>query len=346
MSSKTAPVAPTLGTGEAFSRFGKWCAAQPLQTALLAGSIATLVWFFCFVHIWVNGAQTTLEWSLHAWNHGNGEQYHGRFVPLASIVFVWLRRGRYVAAPKQASNWGLLWVALGIFCCIVGARCLQPRFALLALPFLFYGATLFLWGRHVARLALFPCVFLLFMIPFASLEQATFKLQFIVTGAIEMLTRMIGMSVQAVGTTLTARDGSFNFEIAEGCSGIRSLSAMSMLTAVFVHFQVDRLWKKIVIFGASLVFAIIGNIGRIFVVVLVARYINPTLASGLVHDYSPFLIFPFVVVSMASFSKLLNLDWKKVSDRWLKNAPAQPSDFIQEENKPAEKPGAPISYDY
>ena len=52
MSSKTASAASTLGLGEALSRFGRWCAAKPLQAALLAGSIATFVWFFFFVHIW------------------------------------------------------------------------------------------------------------------------------------------------------------------------------------------------------------------------------------------------------------------------------------------------------
>lgn len=347
MSSKTAtPAPPPLDASDAFARFGRWCASKPLQFALLLGCVGTLIYFYFFVHVWVNGAQTTVKWAMNAWSHRGGEQYHGRFVFFVSMILVWIRRDRYAAAPKSTSNFGLFWLVIGVACFVVGGRCLQPRFALLALPFIFYGATLFLWGRHVARLTLFPCAFLFFMIPFPSLEQATFPLQFVVTGTVEFLTRLIGMSVQAVGTTLTARDGSFNFEIAEGCSGIRSLSAMSMLTAVYVHLTQDRLWKKGVIFCASLLFAIIGNIGRIFIVVLVARYINPELAAGLVHDYSAFLIFPVAVMGMTGFSKLVNLDWNKVSQKWLKNDSKPPEDFTKEENKPAAKPTAPISYDY
>ena len=346
MSSKNAPSPAPFGFGEACSRFRRWCAAQPLQAALLAGCLAVLIVFYFFVHIWVNGVQTTFVWAIKAWNYAGGEQFHGRFVLPVSLFLVWLRRARYAAAPKSQSNWGLLWLAIGVGCFVIGARCLQPRFALLALPFIFYGTTLFLWGRHVARLALFPCVFLLFMIPLPSMEQSTFKLQFLVTGTVEFLTRLVGMSVQAVGTTLTARDGSFNFEIAEGCSGIRSLSAMSMLTAVYVHLTQDRLWKKAVIFCASLLFAIFGNIGRIFVVVLVARYISPDLASGLVHDYSAFLIFPIAVMGMTAFSKLVNLDWKKISGPAMSPAAKPVADFTEEENKPAAKPGGPISYDY
>ena len=342
MSSKTAPASAPIGFGEACSRFGCWCAAQPVQAALLTGCLAVLVVFYFFVHIWVNGAQTTFVWAMKGWDGHGGKQYHGRFVLIVSLFLVWLRRARYAAAPKSQSGWGLLWLAIGVACFVVGARCLQPRFALLATPFIFYGATLFLWGRHVARLALFPCVFLLIMIPLPSMEQSTFKLQFLVTGTVEFLTKLLGMSVQAVGTTLTARDGSFNFEIAEGCSGIRSLSAMSMLTAVYVHLTQDRFWKKALIFAASLLFAIFGNIGRIFIVVLVARYINADLAGGLVHDYSAFLIFPIAVMGMTAFSKLVNLDWNKIT-----GSAAKPiADFTGEENKPAAKPGGPISYDY
>ena len=117
MSQKPAPAAP-IGFGEACSRFGRWCAAKPVQAVLLAGSLAIFVWFFFFVHLWVNGAKTAATWALDAWSLGTGEQYHGRFVPLVSIFLVWLRRDRYFAAPKSGSNWGLLWVAFGIICFI------------------------------------------------------------------------------------------------------------------------------------------------------------------------------------------------------------------------------------
>ena len=347
MSTTPAPAAAPFGFGEACSRFGRWCAAKPAQALLLAGCLATFVWFFFFIPIWRNGEWTTFVWALHAWDHKTGEQYHGRFVPLVSIFLVWLRRDRYAAAPKAGSNWGLLWLAIGIVSFVLGARCLQPRFALLATPFLFYGAALFLWGRHVARLALFPCVFLLFMIPVASFEQGTFRLQFIITGAIGFMAKLVGISVQAVGTTLTARDGSFNFEIAEGCSGVRSLSAMSMLTAVYVHLTQDRFWKKAFIFCASLLFAIFGNVGRLFTILLVAKYISPKLAGGLYHDYSGFLFFPIAVMGMTAFGKLVNLDWKKIADSGMAPATKPLADFTEEENKPAEKKeGGPISYDY
>ena len=298
--------------------------------------------------MWVLGAQSTVTWALTAWSDF-GEQFHCHFPIFISTYLVWHHREKIAAAPKGSSWWGLACVGLGIVVFVVGARCLQPRMALVAMPILFYGATLFLWGRHVARIILFPCVFLLFMIPVAALQQATFRLQFVITGSIELLAHLVGMSVQAIGTTLTARDGSFNFEIAEGCSGIRSLAAMSMLTAVYVHLTQDVFWKKAVIFGASLVFAIVGNIGRLFTVILFARFISPELAGGMYHDYSGFLFFPIALLAMTGFARLVNLDWQRVAAVAMKpEAPllVEPGDTAAPAPKPAEKSPSPISYDY
>src|SRR5581483_2785865 len=196
---------------------------------------------------------------------------------------------------------------------VLSARCIQGRLALTAAPFLVYGIVEFLWGKKVARIVLFPCAFLIFTIPFAALEQATFRLQFVITGIVGFLTNILGIGIQAIGTTLNATDGIFNFEIAEGCSGIRSLTAMAMLTAVFVHLTQDKFWKKIVIFGGSIVFAIIGNVGRIFTVILVAKFYDPKIASGIYHDYSGYVFFPFAVLAMLGFSKLVNLNVKHLT---------------------------------
>jgi len=189
----------------------------------------------------------------------------------------------------------------------LSARCLQPRLALGSLPFLIYGSVLYLWGREVARSFLFPCAFLIFLIPFGAMEQATFRLQFVITSAIGFLSKLVGLHIDAVGTTINASDGKFNFMIAEGCSGIRSLTAMAMLTAIYVHVTQDRLWKKIAIFAFSIVFAIAGNIGRLFGVVLVAKFVDPKVALGIYHDYSGWIFFPVALLAMLAFSKVLNL---------------------------------------
>lgn len=340
-----APVSPSqsLTFGEAMARFGRWVQSEPLQAALLAASFGTLVYFFGWAGLWVNASQSTARWAWTAWA---GEQVHGRLILPISLVLAWLQKDKILAAVKKGSGAGIFYLVVGVLFFVVGARCLQPRLALISLPFLLYGATLYLWGKAVARLILFPVVFLVFMIPVAAMEQATFQLQFVITNTIALLSKLIGISIQAVGTTLTARDGSFDFEIAEGCSGVRSLAAMSMLTAVYVHLTQDTLWKKVVIFGASLMFAIVGNVGRLFTIILVARFINPHFAGDIYHDYSGFLFFPVGVLAMTGFARLVNLDWKQ----YFIPAPAatgsKPAIASASSEDAAQPKASPISYDY
>jgi exosortase/archaeosortase family protein len=84
---------------------------------------------------------------------------------------------------------------------------------------------------------------------------------------------------------------------------------MMMLAALYVHFTQKEMWKKGVIFASSLGFAWIGNLVRLFSVVLFARFINPEIAGNQYHDYSGFVFFPIAVAAMVGFSNLLNRNW-------------------------------------
>src|SRR6267143_4439788 len=237
-----------------FQRIAESVRREPLSALLLATIFVTFVYFFGFAPLFIrgtfiNGTASVAAWAWQAWTSGPaGNQEHSRLVPFISLGLVWYHRKEIKNAIKLGSNSGLIFVALGIVLFLLAARCLQPRLALGSLPFLIYGAVLYLWGKQVARIILFPCAFLIFLIPFGAIEQATFRLQFVITSAIGFLSKLVGLHIDAVGTTLNASDGRFNFMIAEGCSGIRSLTAMAMITAIFVNLTQDRLWKKIVIF--------------------------------------------------------------------------------------------------
>ena len=307
-----------------FDRVNDFLRREPLGALLLATILATFIYFFgvapLFIRgIFIHGASSVFAWAWQAWNPGMNQE-HSKLVPLIFLWLIFYHRKQLAAAPKEGSNAGLFFILIGIVLFVLGARCLQPRMALGSLPFLIYGGVFYLWGKQVARIILFPCAFLIFLIPFGAVEQATFRLQFVITSAIGFLSKLVGLQIDAVGTTLTATDGRFNFMIAEGCSGIRSLTAMAMITAIYVHLTQDRLWKKIVIFAFSVIFAIVGNIGRLFTVVLVAKFIDPKLAAGIYHDYSGYIFFPVALIAMYLFSKLVN--WKP-SNKATTRAPVQ-----------------------
>ena len=326
---------PPLEPGEALSRFAKWCAAQPAAAALLAGCTGAVVWFLGVFPAFRTGTRSAMVWASEAWNSENNQEHSWFILPIVAWL-IWAHREEIQRARKEPSNAGLAWVAAGVLTFLLAARTLQPRIAIFALPLLTYGGVRYLWGRATARVFVFPCLFMLFMVPVGGFVQGTVSLQLLVSSSVKVLSSLIGVQVATDGTGIRSLDGTFSFDIAEGCSGIRSLMAMITLSALYVHFTQREAWKQWVIFGSSIVFALIGNIGRVFSVVVVAKFINEKLAGGLYHDWSGFVFFPIAVGAMVGFAKLLNLDWRKVA-----------AEAVKPETPPsAKKSDGPISYDY
>ena len=301
------PVSDSKSPVNWFQTTGDWAKRDPIAVLLLVTITATLVYFFGFVKLFTNGSLSTWIWAWQAWNPETNYE-HAKIIPLITVFLVWYARDKLKVAPVGTSRWGWLFIGVGLFLFVAGARTLQARLALTALPFLLFGVVLCVWGRHVARILLFPIAFLFFMVPLNFLTQATTKLQFIETGVASAICNFFGLAVYTVGTSVNAANEAFHFQIDEGCSGIRSLMAIAMLSAVYGHLSQNRLWKKLAIFAAALVFAIIGNTGRLVSIMLIARFFGQDLAGGPYHVISGYLSFPFAIAAMLLFGKLLNIN--------------------------------------
>ena len=329
------PVPVTSSIASEFSGALKWCRENPIAVVLAGTILGTLAFFFGVPHFYQYHSESVARWAWLAWNPEQNQE-HSKLVPLIALYLVWVHREEILKAPKQGDWKGLIFVTGGILLFLLSVRCIEARMALMAVPFLLWGSILFLWGNKVARILFFPCAFLIFLIPFGAVEQATFKLQFIITGIVSAISNLVGIHiVPDMGTTLIAQDNSFRFEVIGDCSGIRSLTALTMLSTVYSHLTQKELWKKIVIIACSAFFAIIGNVGRILTILFVAKLFNKDIAGGAYHTYSGWIIFPFAIAAMLGVDKLVNLDYS----RFMASSPSSTS-----ENKPAGKDGG--SYDY
>ena len=340
----TPPARDPISVSEAFAALGKWCTRRPFDAALLVGVLGTLIYFFGFYDYAMAGTKSTMVWASEAWN-SNNDLEHGWLIFPAAIVVGWFHREEIMALPKRGSWTGLLMVLFGVFTFVVGIRTLQPRIALVALPMLIFGSAWMLWGWAVARKIAFPCVLLLFMIPVGFILNHTEPLQRLVASVVEKMCDLLGLSIDRNGVTLMAADGSFQCEVAGGCSGIRSLMAMTLLSAVYVHFTQNTLWKKLFIFACSLPFAVIGNIARVFTIVLFSKFISVSVGTGPYHDISGFLVtIPIALFLMVQLGNLLSRDWSDTIGRFLQPPPPDgPATPGQGKATPAK---SPISYDY
>lgn len=325
-------------------RLGRWCRGNPVAALLLATLLGVLGYFYFGLKAFMAMHHSAAQWIMSGWNAENDQEHCWGIIPVAAGL-VLLRWREIAAMPKKGGNSGLWFVAIGVVLFVTGIRCAEARYTILAMPPLVYGITRFLFGPQVSRLVLFPSAFLLFMMPLGGVVQGTVPLQLMTAKAIRLLSSLFGIPILVDGSNISSPDGRFQpMEIAGGCSGIRSLMAMMTLAALYAYFTMRGPVRGMILFGSSLVFAVLGNFARVFSVVLFARFVDAKTATGLYHDYSGLVFFPVAVAAMVGFGSLLNRDWEKLFRGWFAPAPAAP---VTRSDLP--KTGGdekPLPYDY
>lgn len=310
LSSKpAAPAPPPAGHTLAL----EWARANPVSAGLVGAFLAVLAVFYTAIPLFPTAKKTLLTplaWIRSAWNPETHYE-HGPLVPLIILFLVWNALPKLRGVVPRSSLVGLVPLGFGILLYLLSERVLQPRIAWMGLPFLLWGGVLYVAGWRVARVLLFPIACVFFMIPVPGIDQTTVKMQVLATQAAAAICNLIGIKMIASGVTLRAVDESFQFQVIGDCSGINSLMAITLMTAIFAHLTQDRLWKKIVLFASSVPVAVIGNFARLTSIMIVAKCFGQNVAGGWFHEVSAYIIsFPFAFGALCVVNKLLN--WRTV----------------------------------
>ncbi|MDC0314947.1 exosortase/archaeosortase family protein [bacterium] len=248
-------------------------------------------------------------WAWFACNSENGF-LHGRFIPFAFFIMCGLGWKRAKDEVIRPNNWGLVVLVFGLLLFLISVRTIQPRIGIIGIPFTILGSLYFLFGYRVTRHFVFPAFFCWFAMPVPGLETAlTGRLQVMVTEFCFHMGQFVGMDLVRQGSTITlASAGGESMDIAEGCSGIRSLMALTMIAAVFANYTQKTLWKKAVLFASALPLAIIGNFGRIFTILIIAQLGYADFAMKTYHDWAGLLLFfPIALSGLYLGDYLLNI---------------------------------------
>jgi len=291
-----------------------------LLLALVIGSV-----FFLF-HYQGNTLDTkvlghsALSWMVERWTDDieyGGDYSHGWLIPIMSLYVVWSRRKQLSAAEKNISYAGLAVVVGCLLLHWLGAKSQQTRLSLFALVGLTWGIPYYLYGWQVAKKLIFPCAYLIFCVPFNFLDSVTHPLRIFATEVAAVLLNGTGIAVEASGARLhSLTPGGFDLDVADACSGIRSLIAITALTAIYANITQREAWKQWVIFFMSIPLAIIGNIVRIFTTGIVAEAFGTDMAMQLYHDFSGFIIFMVVFILLISVGSMLDRKWLEEKKRW------------------------------
>ena len=233
---------------------------------------------------------------------GNSLEYMGHVfaVPIFSLWSVVWRRGEFRKAAGAWSYRGCGWVCLFLMVAWVADGCGYERVNQISLIGLLWSVPYALWGREVGRLMLFPAWVFLFTVPLTLVLDGFigFLRTFAAATAVGILNGF-GMEIMREGTLVGALTPGkeFRLNIADECSGIRSLFAIMMMTSTYAHFVLKSKLKRWLLFALSIPIAVLGNMIRILLVCLVAYYTGEEAAAGFFHTYSGYVVY-FIAVSV------------------------------------------------
>jgi exosortase len=234
---------------------------------------------------------------------------HGFFVPAFSLFILWQDRAHLAALPRRPSSWGLLITALALVVLIVGSLGAELFLSRVSFVIVIAGLIVFFLGWRFFRAVLFPWAFLLLMIPIPAIlfNQITFPLQILASKAAATILPVLGVPVLREGNVINLP--AMPLEVAQACSGIRSLLSLGTLAIIYGYLMESRNWLRTVLALASIPIAVVANGMRIVGTGLLVQYWDPDKAEGFFHAFSGWLIFVVSLGLLFLLHKLLVLAW-------------------------------------
>jgi exosortase len=230
---------------------------------------------------------------------------HGFFIVPLAIYFAWQRRDAIAAAPVRPSLLGAVVVAGSLFLLaagLLGAELFLSRVSILGT---IAGAILFLFGWNLLRLLIFPLAFMLLMVPLPAIifNKIAFPLQLLASHVGEYTVRSLEIPILREGNVLILANATL--EVAEACSGIRSLVSLFTLGIVFGYFVDHRPWVRTVIALSAIPVAILANGLRVASAGVAAHNFGTAGVEGLFHEFSGWVVFVIAFLMMFALQRLL-----------------------------------------
>jgi len=216
---------------------------------------------------------------------------HGFLIPFFAAYLLWDKRGE-LQSTVVAPSWAGVWlVALGLFVLLMGVFGADLFLQRTSFMLLAAGLVWTLLGRAMLGHIKFVLFVLLLAIPLPAVlfNQITFPLQLLASRLASVLLPLAGVPVLREGNVIQLP--SMQLEVAEACSGIRSLMSLFTVAVIYGYFLERVTWRRVVLALASIPIAVAANVARIFGTGLCVQYWDPEKALGFFHEFSGWLMF-------------------------------------------------------
>ena len=234
----------------------------------------------------------------HDWATDDNYSHGFLVVPIVAYL-AWQRRDALKASAADARAYGLAIVGASLFVLAAGVLGSELFLSRVSMIGVLAGAILFVGGWPLMKPLSFPIGLLLVTIPIPAIifNQVAFPLQLLASRFGEGALGMAGVPVLREGNLLVLAD--ITLEVAEACSGMRSLMSLLTVGILIGYFGDRRGSVRILISVATVPIAILTNAIRVAGTGIAAHYIGARAAEGFLHAFSGWLV--FVVALMLVF---------------------------------------------
>jgi len=238
------------------------------------------------------------------WSTDDNDSHGFCIIPLA-LFFLWERRDRLREIVPRPSIFGVPLLLFGGFVLLAGLYGADRFLPRVSMIFVLAGSIVFVWGWSMLKAVAFPLGFLVLMIPLPALifNQIAFPLQLLASQAGEATLSAAGIPVLREGNVIVLAHTTL--EVAEACSGIRSLVSLMSLGIVFGYFTDPRGGVRVAIVLSTIPIAIVANAARVAGTGIAAHYYGVAAAEGFFHTFSGWLVFGVSFILMFVVARML-----------------------------------------
>lgn len=231
---------------------------------------------------------------------------HGFIVPLIAGYFLYERRDELLACDSAPAAFGLLIILFGLLQLCFGYLAFELYTMRSSFIVLLAGLILYFFGANVFRVMLLPVLYLFFMVPLPYIiyDAVAFPLkQFVAKYSVAAL-QFMGVVIIREGNVLILPETTL--EVADACSGIRSLVSLLALAAAFALITQKSTLKRVIMILAAIPIAILTNGLRVVGTGILAQYWGSRAAEGFFHEFAGLAVFAVALVLLAGLGKLMS----------------------------------------
>ncbi len=238
------------------------------------------------------------------WTDGNYS--HGFLIIPIAAYLAWERRLPLMRAALRPTSIGLFVIIASLLVMVAGTLGAELFLTRVSMLGVLAGIVLFAGGWTHVRILAFPLGFLLLMIPIPAIifNQIAFPLQLLASRFGTAVLSFAGIPVLREGNVIVLAKTSL--EVAEACSGIRSLISLLTLGIVVGYFSDRRVWVRTALALGTIPIAIFTNGVRVAGTGVAAQYFGAEAAEGFLHAFSGWLMFIVALLIVFGVQRILN----------------------------------------